>query len=320
MVGVRIRRRGVAFIALGVGAAACQLALDFDYEFAGTAGSDGLGQDAGLGRAGDGGTSLDGGPGGSAGVAVSEGDAGAAITPASAGGGPYLGGAGGAGGSGGAPSASGAAGDGSDDTSADAGPSASAGAAGTDSEPPAPTCTGCIELIIGFESGPEVRNFQLDIGADAAAFDFSVGSIDWTLQALNLDAELGVKLSVQNGEALGYAGLYTEPAVPLVAPEFEAGVWRTLHLDVGAFTPFGENPGAASDNPFVFDKTQVRVLGLEVGVRSDTERAIELHLLIDRVSVNGVPGASVFEFSDAQDGFALHPPEGAQVIYHPSGG
>jgi hypothetical protein len=249
---------------------------------------------------------------------VSEGNGGEdGVDTYAAGSGPVTAGAAGTpgeSGSGGAPSA-GAAGS---PSASGSGGTPNAGAGGADDEPP---CTGCVEIIVPFDGTPSVANFQIELLDPQPALDFSTGTLEWSVQALGLDPELGLKVSAQNGAELGYVGLYTEPHVPLVSPDFGAEVWTTLRLDVGAFSPAGENVGSASDNPGAFDKTRLRVLGLELGVRTDAGRPIELHLLIDRLTIGGVSGADVFDFSDGIDGFVLElAPDGAQVIHHPADG
>ena len=325
MVGLCIRGRHVACIALGLGAAACQLALNFDYQFDGVADAGGVPDSAGLGGSA--------GASGAAGSAVSEGNGGGGVTPAAAGSGPAAPGAGStatAGTGGVASSASGAGGSASTAGtgaggrggagSAAGGSAAGSGTGGSGGTAvSAPACTGCVEIIAAFGSAHPVANFQIERLDPSPALDFTAGVIEWTIQAQSLDPLLGLKVSVQNGAELGYVGLYTEPEVPLVEPSFGAGVWVTLQLDVAAFLAGTDTAGAASDNPEVFDASRVRVLGLELGMRSDVEGPVELHLLIDRVGISGVPGVDAFELSDGLDGFVLElPPDGAQVIHHPS--
>jgi hypothetical protein len=298
MVGVRSRVLILAL--LGGVAGACQASLDFDkFEFedddtaqlpanGGAAGTDGYGgsSSGAGGTVGYGGSSSGaGGSGGGAGGSAGSGGGGSGGTA------PAMGGSGGMGGTGGA------------------GGSAGTGQGGSGGSEPTPVvlCTGCVELIVPVSNTGDLGVFHF---FPTTPLDFSAATVTWRVLALSIDPQLSLKAQVQNGSDNNFAGLFTEPETPLAPPDFTAGEWTTITLNVAT----GEGTG-----PFLtFDSTAVVAIGLELGARGPLDGPKELRLLVDQVVFTGVAGLGTIGFDDDAAGFQVN--TGAsdlgELIYH----
>jgi hypothetical protein len=132
-------------------------------------------------------------------------------------------------------------------TSGGGGTGGSAGRAGGGaggSGPPPPdvsplaTCTGCVELIapvVGPRSADNVADEASYIFGLGAPVDFSEAVITWRIAAVQPDANYTVVLFAQNGQALNYAGAYSETALDPAA--FPANEFREIALDLTGLRP-----------------------------------------------------------------------------------
>jgi hypothetical protein len=271
--------------------------------------------------------------------------------------GPGLGGGGsggtagnGGGGSGGMP-AGGAAGTGG--TGGATGPGSGAGGSGGAPPDIAPlaTCTGCVELVapvVGPRSTDNVADEASYIFPLGAPVDFSDGVITWRIAAVQPNAGYSVVLFAQNGQALNFAGVYSETTLPPAA--FPANEFRDISLDVAAIPPApgdagvpdasvpppppgpvdaGADAGDAGASPVStppdvaagFDKSQIIQIGIFVGVNEGFTGNATVRVAVDQVSITGVPGQVDRTFTANTEGLVINqynvPPSTPAPILHP---
>jgi hypothetical protein len=232
-----------------------------------------------------------------------------------------------------------------------AGRAGSGGTGGTGAPPPdvspLATCTGCVELIapvVGPRSQNNVQDEASYIFALGAPVDLSDAVITWRIAAVQPNAGYTVVLFAQNGQALNFAGVYSETALDPAA--FPANEFRDITLDLAGVAPApgdagapdagdpdaGDDVGASVDAgdagqqppPTVidaFDKSQVIQLGVFVGVNESFNGSATVRVAVDRVSVAGVAGQPDRTFTTGTEGLAINqynvPPGTPNPVHHP---
>jgi hypothetical protein len=265
----------------------------------------------------------------------------------------------GPGGSGGSPTAGSGGSGGSGGTSGTGGNAGSAGRAGgggtggTGTPPPdvtpLATCTGCVELIapvVGPRSANNVADEASYIFGLGAPVDLSDAVITWRIAAVQPNAGYTVVLFAQNGQALNFAGAYSEITLDPVA--FPANQFREVALDLtavaaapgdGGVPDAGEpdagdvvadvDAGDAGQQPVIpvptvidaFDKSQIIQLGVFVGVNESFAGSATVRVAVDSVSVSGASGQPERTFTAGVDGLAINqynvPPFTPAPVHHP---
>jgi hypothetical protein len=262
------------------------------------------------------------------------------------GGGSPTAGSGGSGGSGGASGTGGNAGS--------AGRAGGGGTGGTGTPPPdvtpLATCTGCVELIapvVGPRSANNVADEASYIFGLGAPVDLSDAVITWRIAAVQPNAGYTVVLFAQNGQALNFAGAYSEITLDPVA--FPANQFREVALDLtavaaapgdGGVPDAGEpdagqgvgadvDAGDAGQQPVIpvptvidaFDKSQIIQLGVFVGVNESFTGSATVRVAVDSVTVSGASGQPERTFTAGVDGLAINqynvPPFTPAPVHHP---
>jgi hypothetical protein len=215
---------------------------------------------------------------------------------------------------------------------------------------PQATCSGCVELIapvIGPRSANNAADEASYIFSLGAPVDFSDGVITWRIAAVQPDANYSVVLFAQNGQALNYAGAYSETA--LVPAAFPANQFRDISLDLTRVAPApgdagtvdagdldaGDDDGGDGDAgdaggqpatppPNVidaFDKSQVIQIGLFVGVNEAFNGSATVRVAVDQVTVAGVPGQPDRTFTTGTENLVINqyniPPWTPAPVHHP---
>jgi hypothetical protein len=277
-------------------------------------------------------------------AACGDDDTGDGAGPGGSGGSPTAG-SGGSGGSGGASGTGGNAGS--------AGRAGGGGTGGTGTPPPdvtpLATCTGCVELIapvVGPRSANNVADEASYIFGLGAPVDLSDAVITWRIAAVQPNAGYTVVLFAQNGQALNFAGAYSEITLDPVA--FPANQFREVALDLtavaaapgdGGVPDAGEpdagdvvadvDAGDAGQQPVIpvptvidaFDKSQIIQLGVFVGVNESFAGSATVRVAVDSVSVSGASGQPERTFTAGVDGLAINqynvPPFTPAPVHHP---
>lgn len=278
-------------------------------------------------------------------AACGDDDTGDGPGPGGSGGSPTAG-SGGSGGSGGASGTGGNAGS--------AGRAGGGGTGGTGAPPPdvtpLATCTGCVELIapvVGPRSANNVADEASYIFGLGAPVDLSDAVITWRIAAVQPNAGYTVVLFAQNGQALNFAGAYSEITLDPVA--FPANQFREVALDLtavaaapgdGGVPDAGEpdagdgvgadvDAGDAGQQPVIpvptvidaFDKSQIIQLGVFVGVNESFTGSATVRVAVDSVTVSGASGQPERTFTAGVDGLAINqynvPPFTPAPVHHP---
>ncbi len=308
------RRAGAALLAgLGVCAAACQLTLDYDdytFEDPATLTED----DPLLGNDGNGGAQPSDAPNGGAPSAAAGGGGasggsdeltGYGGEPAGMGGAyaiPGNGGAAGGGGTTGAVEMGGSGGQGS------------GGQGGGGANPPAVViCRGCVELVVPVDGGGRTP-FQFQLPGPT---DFTNGIVQWRILSLDPNPGFFIKAAVQTGLANNFSGLFHQPGIAL-----DRTGWTNIELDVAASNSTTAPPGTelyTAGGAGVYDKTQIVIVGVEVGAFDSFSGTGEVRLLVDEVIISDVPGVATKTFATDAEGLFADVSEGlpgSEVIYH----
>jgi hypothetical protein len=182
-------------------------------------------------------------------------------------------------------------------------------------------CVGCVELEVPFTAAAQAALYQ--IVYPAPGLDFSNATITWSVQLLaGGDPNLFVKLQIQNGVALGYAGYYGAPALPLTAAAFAPGQWVNVVLNTatipavaGAAGDAGAPDGGADAGDAgvvappvagVFDKSKVEQLQFQLGSNATFTGTQNLAVEVDSVTITGVTGTTGATFNGGVEGLALN--------------
>jgi hypothetical protein len=264
--------------------------------------------------------------------------------------GPGLGGSGGGPGSAGGGGTSGASGMGGAAGSA----GRPGGAAGGPAVPPPDvspqaTCTGCVELItpvVGPRSAANVADEASYIFNLGGPVDFSNAVITWRIAAVQPNANYAVALLAQDGQALNFAGEYTQTALDPAA--FPANQFRDIVLDLTRVAPAGADAGApdggdpdagveggvavdagdageqpASPPPNIidaFDKSQIIQIGIFVGVNEAFNGGATVRVAVDQVTITGVPSQADRTFTTGDEGLVINqyniPPGTPPPVFH----
>jgi hypothetical protein len=231
----------------------------------------------------------------------------------------------------------------------------SGGSGGTPADvAPLATCTGCIELIapvVGPKSDANTVDEASFIFSLATPVDFSDGVITWRIAAVQPNANYSVVLFAQNGQALNFAGVYAETALPPAG--FPANQFRDISLDLAAIAPApgdagvpdasapapdpgdgngadagvadaGDAGGPVSAPPNVtagFDKSQITQIGIFVGVTEAFTGSATVRVAVDQVVITGVPGQVDRTFTTGTEGLTINaynvPPGTPSPVFHP---
>jgi hypothetical protein len=264
-----------------------------------------------------------------------------------------LGGSGGSGGSAGRGGMSGTGGAGAGGSAGRAGAGSGGSGAPLPDVSPQATCTGCVELIapaVGPRSPDNVADEASFIFGLGAPIDFSDAVITWRIAAVQPNPNYTVVLFAQNGQALNFAGAYSETALDPAA--FPANQFRDIVLDLASVAPAPGDAGApdagdpdagdegganvdagdagdageqpASPPPTIigaFDKSQVTQLGLFVGVNEAFNGSATVRVAVDQVTVAGVPGQPDRTFTTGTENLVINqyniPPGTPAPIHHP---
>jgi hypothetical protein len=220
------------------------------------------------------------------------------------------------------------------------GGTAAGGGGGAIGGPPAPppdvspqaTCTGCVELIapvVGPKSDSNVADEASYVFGLGTPTDFSNAVITWRLAAVQPNANYTVVIFAQDGQALNFAGIYSETALdPAVFPAQE---FRDVSLDLTRVVAVGGDAGAPdagnadagleadagdagqqplSSPPMIigaFDKSQIVQLGIFVGVNEAFSGSATVRVAVDQVTVVGVPGQLDRTFTTDAEGLNINP-------------
>jgi hypothetical protein len=311
-----VMKAGAALLTtLAFGAGACQLSLGLDdYAFA----EPETGDESLLGQGGSGALPDEPTNGGRSAVGVNGGAGGDATGGASneprpgeelpygMGGEASMPGTGGAGGAAGTGGATG--------TGGMTGVAGTEGGGGQGGGPAAPLalCTGCVELVVPVDGGGRTP-FQFQLPEPA---DFSNGIVQWRIYSLEPNPAFFIKAAVQNGSANAFSGLFHQPGIPL-----DRVGWSNIELDVAASSSTSAPPGTElyTGGGGTFDKTQILLVGLEVGAFDDFLGTGEVRLLVDEVIISDVPGVASKTFAAGPDGMFADVSEGldgSELIYH----
>ncbi len=244
-------------------------------------------------------------------------------------------------------------------TSGSGGAAGSGGAGGGGGIPadvaPLATCTGCVELIapvVGPKSDANTADEASYIFALGAPVDFSDGVITWRIAAVQPSTNYSVVLFAQNGQALNFAGVYSETVLQPAA--FPANQFRDVSLDLSAIAPApgdagvpdasapapdpgegdgdldagiadaGDAGGPASAPLNVtagFDKSQIVQIGIFVGVTEAFTGNATVRVAVDQVTFTGVPGQADRTFTGSAEGLVINayniPPGTPAPVFHP---
>jgi hypothetical protein len=194
-----------------------------------------------------------------------------------------------------------------------------AGLGGSGGAPSTPSnCMGCVELEVPFTAASQAALYQLVY--PAPGLDFSNANITWSVQLLaNGDPNLFVKIQVQNGAALAYAGYYAAPATALTATNFPAGMFANVVLNMATVPALGGGAGDAGadggadagDAGVVapaggFDKSKVEQLQLQLGSTPTFTGTKNLAVEVDSVAITGVTGTTGATFNAGVEGLTLN--------------
>jgi hypothetical protein len=215
---------------------------------------------------------------------------------------------------------------------------------------PQATCTGCVELIapvVGPRSADNVADEASFIFGLGAPVDFSNAVITWRMAAVEPNPDYTIVLFAQNGQALNFAGAYSETALAPAA--FPANQFRDVVLDLanvaaapgdagvpdagapdsgdegGANVDAGDAGGQPVNTPptiiGAFDKSQITQLGLFVGVSAAFTGSATVRVAVDQVTVAGVPGQPDRTFTTGAENLAINqyniPPGTPPPVHHP---
>ncbi len=190
--------------------------------------------------------------------------------------------------------------------------------AGDEFEPPEAICTGCVELTVPFAplaSGLQQQAiFQLNY---TPALDFSNAVVTWRVQVLEglNRSDLNLYLVTQNGEAQLFNGVFGTPRAFTAQNGFVAGNWTDVGLDVSA------SPVPAAGDTTSFDKRVVQSVAIIIAAAGNLAGPITARVLVDSVTIAGVPASGGATFTLSSEGLILNqyevPPGTGQPIHHP---
>jgi hypothetical protein len=213
-----------------------------------------------------------------------------------------------------------------------AGTGGGAGTAGTNGG--VALCSGCVQLTIPFTAAAQSALYQFSYAAPG--YDFSNAVVTWRIQTTTPNAGIFVQPRAQNGSRVApngatvYPGYYSADMTLLSAANFPAGDWHDVVLDFTKIAGVGvpdagvdtgdaavtadagdAGDAAATDagtaplsNTVPFDKSEVEAIQLTVGATTaDTGTAT---ILIDSVTITGVPQTTGATFIVSTDGLSLN--------------
>lgn len=201
-------------------------------------------------------------------------------------------------------------GEGRDSTSA--GGAAPVAVEGNATGAPRAPCTGCVELVAPVSGANSAENLQDQVGYQfnvaAPGLDGRDARITWRLMSLVDDDNLFVTLYAQNG-APDYSNVYPNGQA-LNSANFPPGMWVDVTLDLSAygFIPGAGTPapGATLLDPGTFDKTRVESFGIQLRTGSTPVGTRAIRVLVDSVTVEGVPGQPARSFDSGSDGLGVN--------------
>jgi hypothetical protein len=188
-----------------------------------------------------------------------------------------------------------------------------AGQGGAPNPPAVVTCTGCVELVVPVEGGGRTP-FQFQLPGPT---DFTSGIVQWRILSLDPNPGFFIKAAVQTGLANNFSGLFHQPGIAL-----DRTGWTNIELDVAASDATTAPPGTelyTAGGSAVYDKTQIVIIGVEVGAFDSFVGAGEVRLLVDEVIISDVPGVATKTFAMDDEGLFADVAEGlpgSEVIYH----
>jgi hypothetical protein len=216
-----------------------------------------------------------------------------------------------------------------------AGTGGGAGAAGTNGG--VALCSGCVQLTIPFTAAAQSALYQFSYAAPG--YDFSNAVVTWRIQTTTPNAGIFVQPRAQNGSRVApngatvYPGYYSADMTPLTAANFPAGEWHDVVLDfttiagvgvpdagvdtgdaavtaeagdagdAGAAVVVDAGPVALSGT-VPFDKSEVEAIQLSVGATAADTGTVTI--LIDSVTITGVPQTTGATFIVSTDGLSLN--------------
>jgi hypothetical protein len=201
--------------------------------------------------------------------------------------------------------------------------------------------------VVGPRSADNVADEASFIFGLGAPVDFSNAVITWRIAAVEPNPDYTIVLFAQNGQALNFAGAYSETALAPAA--FPANQFRDVVLDLanvaaapgdagvpdagapdsgdegGANVDAGDAGGQSVSTPptiiGAFDKSQITQLGLFVGVSAAFTGSATVRVAVDQVTVAGVPGQPDRTFTTGAENLAINqyniPPGTPPPVHHP---
>jgi hypothetical protein len=181
-------------------------------------------------------------------------------------------------------------------------------------DPVEPPCTGCVELAVPLTAASQQAVFQFTY---TAPVDFSDAIVTWRVQVLEglNRSDLFLYTLVQNGDAVLFAGLFGAQ-LPFAAENgFLSDTWTDVMVNVSA------SPVPAAGDTTSFDKRVVQSVGIGIGSSAALVTPITARLLVDSVTISGVPSSSAVTFDVNAEGLVLNqyqvPLGTGQPIHHP---
>jgi hypothetical protein len=187
------------------------------------------------------------------------------------------------------------------------------GQGGAPNPPAVVTCRGCVELVVPVDGGGRTP-FQFQLPEPT---DFTRGIVQWRILSLEQNPGFFIKAAVQTGFANNFSGLFHQPGIPL-----DRTGWTNIELDVAASNSTTAPPGTelyTAGGAGVYDKTQIVIVGVEVGAFDSFVGTGEVRILVDEVIISDVPGVATRTFATDDEGLFADVGEGlpgSEVIYH----
>jgi len=168
-----------------------------------------------------------------------------------------------------------------------------------------------VELVVPVTGPDQAASFRFLFDQPT---DFSQASLTWRVQVLEPDTNTNFYLTTDVQIITG-PGIFENYTV-LSPYNFSPGEWLDLSVDVSAHPPRMVEPGAAVG----FDYRAVQLVVLTLGTTPTFASTDTIRVLVDSLTVSGVPSFTSRDFSTGTQGLGLAagaPPGTSEPIFHP---